>query len=316
MPRFKIYFATISVLLFHSLSGCSDELDNDLPKNEDEKVLEQRLESLEKDVTVVSANDRHREQGLRLTKKTLGETNEYLTQLYTNINSTKAEDLPEWQEMYTALTDDRAVEEAGYGLGPRNIGTNFYKLKLLSDQNYSEIGLLDEGLSANDKLDEAQNKTLDTILDRLATIDRNIRNLNTAVEDKFKDVDKTLADYAGRIDGVENRMKTMEVDIDTFRQEFVSYRQRVTNIEELLRRYDLATMHNDIRNLKETTANHDQRLIDLLGRVQINSSEISVVRNDLIEAEQELSGVSSEVGNLKAGVDEIFQRLENCGCLR
>lgn len=316
MPRLNVKSSTIFAIVYLSISGCSGELDNDLPKHADNKVLEHRLESLEKDVTVVSANDRHREQGSRLTKKTLGETNNYLTQLYANINSTRADDLPEWQEMYTALTDDRAIEEAGYGLGPRNIGTNFYKLKLLSDQNYTEIGQLDAGLTANDKLDVAQNKTLDIVLERLATIDRNIKNLNTAVEDKFKAVDKTLADYAGRIVGVENRMKTMEVDIDTFRQEFVSYRQRVTNLEELLRRYDLATMHNDIRNLKETTANHDQRLIDLLGRVQINSSEISVVRNDLIEAEQELSGVSSEVGNLKAGVNEIFQRLENCGCLR
>jgi chromosome segregation ATPase len=216
--------------------------------------------------------------------------------------------------MYAALTNSAAMENPDYGLGPRKETTNFQRLHRRSDTTDSAVAVINTRLGEQAAVDTAHAKSLEVILERLATIDRNIQDLNNTVTEKFKSVDKLLTEYDGRITGVENRMKTVEVDLDSFRTEFVGYRQRVTNIETLLRRYDLAVMHNDINVLRDITTNHEERILDLTGKVQINTSEILVTKSNLIEAEQELSGVSAEVGGLKVGVAEIFTRLDNCNC--
>ena len=210
--------------------------------------------------------------------------------------------------MYEAMTNENILDDENYGLGPRGVATNFQRLQASSLGNADDIASLDAELAKTQDTNKQQNKSLDTILARLDTIDDNIKKLN-------KSVDKTLKEYEGRIEGVENRMRTLEIDFGSFRQQFVEYKQRVTNIENLLRRYDLAAMHADIKDLKEIAANHDERLIDLLGRVQINSADISTIRNDLGDAEQELSSVSSDLGTTRVAVDEIFLRLDNCGCI-
>lgn len=296
------------------LAGCNTEPDNELPANKSDKELEGRVGELEKEVAEQDTAGEHQDQGLRLTHQTVGEVNAYLGKLYANINSTRAQDLPEWQEMYTVLTEKDVLNNPEHGLGPRHLQTNFFRLQSESNVQSGDIKQLNTKLTENSASDVQQNKALDLILERLATIDNNIKDLNKTVQDKFATIDKTLSEYNGRIEGIENRMKTVEIDLDAFRSDFVSFKQRVTNIETLLRRYDLAVMFGDIKNLKDITANHDQRLIDLLGKVQINTSEIAVNRNNLIEAEQELSSVSADVGTLKVAVDEITQRLSSCGC--
>lgn len=301
----------ISLLL---LAGCNTEPDNQLPSSDGDKALEGRVGELEKEVADQNTAGEHQDQGLRLTQQTVGEVNTYLSKLYANINGTRAQDLPEWQDMYTVLTEKDALDNPDHRLGPRNLQTNFFRLQTENNVHTGDIKQLNNKLTENTTVDAQQNKALDLILERLATIDNNIKDLNKTVQDKFTSVDKTLAEYNGRIDAVENRMKTVEIDLDAFRSDFVSFKQRVTNIETLLRRYDLAVMFGDIKNLKDITTNHDERLIDLLGKVQINTSEMTVNRNNLIEAEQELSGVSADVGTLKVAVDEITQRLSSCGC--
>jgi len=308
------YCLLISIIL--ALSGCSDEPDNTLPSNSSDSALESRIDELERDSAADSANARHQEKGNRLTLQTVGEANAYLKELYANINETREQDLPEWQDMYTAMTNKEAMEDPNYGLGPRKLETNFHRLQVSASENTSEIGTLSTKLEANSVVDKQQNESLQLVLSRLATIDSNIKELNKTVNDKFKQVDKKLSDFDGRIVGIENRMKTVEIDLDSFRSEFVEYKQRVTNIENILRRYDLAVMHGDIKNLKEIASNHDERLIDLFGKVQINTSEIAINRNNLTEAEQEISGLSSEVGTLKVGVGEIFDRLDSCPCFQ
>jgi hypothetical protein len=310
--KIKLRFVIASSVFF--LSACSTEPNNKLPEKNSSQDLEQRVGDLEKEATAGSAVDEDQEQGARLTQQSVSATNEYLAKLYKNINETRAQDLPEWQDMYAALTNSAAMENPDYGLGPRKETTNFQRLHRRSDTTDSAVAVINTRLGEQAAVDTAHAKSLEVILERLATIDRNIQDLNNTVTEKFKSVDKLLTEYDGRITGVENRMKTVEVDLDSFRTEFVGYRQRVTNIETLLRRYDLAVMHNDINVLRDITTNHEERILDLTGKVQINTSEILVTKSNLIEAEQELSGVSAEVGGLKVGVAEIFTRLDNCNC--
>ena len=297
-----------------SISACSTEPNNDMPKNKSNQDLEKRVGDLEKEATAGSAVDDEQEQGARLTQQSVSATNEYLAKLFKNINDTRPQDLPEWQDMYTALTDKNAMENPDYGLGPRKEMTNFHRLQTKTDSTNGAVSAINATLLEHAATDIGHNKSIEVVLERLATIDRNIKDLNTAVTEKFKSVDKLLAEYDGRITGVENRMKTVEVDLDSFRTEFVGYRQRVTNIETLLRRYDLAVMHNDINILRDITTNHEERILDLTGKVQINTSEIAITKANLVETDQELSKVAAEVGGLKVGVAEIFTRLDNCNC--
>ncbi len=310
----KLNLHIIIASSFIACFGCSTEPNNKMPADQSSQDLEKRVGDLEKEATAGSAVDDEQEQGAHLTQQSVSATNEYLAKLYKNINDTRPQDLPEWQDMYNALTDKTAMENPNYGLGPRKDITNFQRLQKKTDTTDAAVGSINSKLIEHAALDAAHAKSLEVILERLATIDRNIKDLNTTVTEKFKSVDKLLTEYDGRITGVENRMKTVEVDLDGFRTEFVGYRQRVTNIETLLRRYDLAVMHNDINVLRNITTNHEERILDLTGKVQINTSEIAVTKANLIEAEQELSGVSAEVGGLKVGVAEIFIRLDNCNC--
>ncbi len=303
-----------SLIACMTLTACSTEPTNDMPANKSSQDLEKRVGDLEKEATAGSAIDQEQEQGARLTQQSVSATNEYLAKLYKNINDTRPQDLPEWQDIYTALTDKDAMENPDYGLGPRKEMTNFHRLQKKTDATNGSVNAINATLLEHAATDIGHNKSLEVVLERLATIDRNIKDLNTTVTEKFKSVDKLLAEYDGRITGVENRMKTVEVDLDSFRTEFVGYRQRVTNIETLLRRYDLAVMHNDINILRDITTNHEERILDLTGKVQINTSEIAITKANLVETDQELSKVAAEVGGLKVGVAEIFTRLDNCNC--
>jgi hypothetical protein len=295
-------------------SGCSTEPDVELPQSGVPAEMQRRVDDLEKEAAAAVVNDRHQMDGSRLTMQTIGDTNNYLSKLYANINSTRVEDLPEWEDMYRAITDQQAMQDPEYGLGPRRLETNFHRLDVQTDDNATSIDAVSTDLAKNDLLDQQQTDSLQLILQRLNTIDSNIGDLNKAVDQKFKTVDRKLAEYDGRMVGVENRMDTVEVSLESFRFDFEKYKQRVTNMENLLRKYDLAIMHASIQDLKEVTTNHDQRLTDLQGRVLNNSSDITVLRNNLYDAEQEISSNSASSGTLKVAVNEIFTRLNNCQC--
>lgn len=283
---------------------------NELPSEERNDELETRIDELSKEVTQVSSNDRYQEQGARLTHETVGETNTYLNTLYKNINSTRVEHLPEWQEMYTALTQPEAMEDPNFGLGSRNTQTNFHTLHNATQNNHASIEDVNKRVEANSAALTTQATTLQTIANRLETIDNNITDLNRVVDLKHKQVDKLLQDFEGRIVGIENRMDTMEKDLDLFRSEFGAYKQKVENIERQLSRYKLATMFNDIRNLKKVTENHETRIIDLDGRVNTNMAEIDNNRADIESVSFEVSEISSETRTLRVQTDQILNELQ------
>jgi DNA repair ATPase RecN len=304
----------LGIAIISVATGCSTEPDVTMPQTGAPADMQRRVDHLEKEAAASAVNDRHQIDGSRLTMQTIGNTNTYLSELYANINSTRAQDLPEWEDMYRAITDHQAMQDPEYGLGPRRLETNFHRLDIQTDENATSINTVSTDLEKNELLDQQQTDSLQLILQRLNTIDSNIGDLNKAVDQKFKTVDRKLAEYDGRMVGVENRMDTAEVSLESFRFDFEKYKQRVTNIENLLRKYDLAIMHASIQDLKEVTTNHDQRLTDLQGRVLNNSSEITVLRNNLYDAEQEISSNSASSGTLKVAVNEIFTRLNNCQC--
>lgn len=305
----------LNYILFAGLTYISHSCgnpDNTLPSEKRSDQLEVRMNELSKEISEVSANDRSQEEGSRLTHKTIGETNTYLTKLYENINNTRPEDLPEWQEMYTTLVNPKVISDENYTLGKGQVQTNFFRLNLSILDNYKNIVTLDEKTKQNKSKNDLQDTQLKTVDEQLKTVNRNIADLNKAVDDKFAAMNKKLDDYNGRIIAVENRMKTAEIALDEFRSEFVEYRAHVDYIRNLLRKYDLATMHNDIRNLIKITDAHNERLIDLDGRVNINRADIEDNRNNLREAEVEITGLSSDAGNLKVNVEEILRRLNEC----
>lgn len=311
-----LYLRFTVLLAIAVTASCSDDLNNELPSEREVSQLKGRVDSLERDVIVVAENEEENEQATRLTREAMLETNRYLDTLYKNINSTRPQDLPEWQEMYVALTNESSMTDPEFGLGLRKLRTNFSRLHEYAETNSDMNDEQNDRLASKDQVDAQHDNTLNRILDRLSTIDANINELNKVVDDKFQAVDKLLSDYEGRIVGVENRMRTVEIDLDAFRGEFVEYKQRVSNIENLLKRYDLAVMSNDIRDLKQITTNHEERLIEMDGRIQINTSEISLNRTNLDDTDQELSTVSTDVGQLKVSVQEILERLESCNCFR
>ena len=302
----KFIFVAVFFVLSH-VQACSNDAKNELPSSANDDAINARIDQLEKQSLIDQENSEQTEQGMRLNERTLNDTNDYLSKLHRNINDTRPQDLPEWQYMYEALVDDRAIYDNTFGLGPRSLHTNFYKLNEQLEEHRSTLGQHDQRHQNTENANQVQDTKLQLILERLATIDANINDLNKTLSAKIATIDKTLSDYNGRIIGVENRMKTVEIDLNSFRSEFVEYRQRVTNIEDLLRRYDLARMHQDIRNLSSQLENHDERIIALEGQVLNHSSELSVLNTSLSETEQELSAVSAQVGTNRVAIEEIWE---------
>lgn len=110
----KYVYLLLPGLLF---AGCNTEPNNQLPASNSDKELEGRVGELEKEVADQNTEGEHQDHGLRLTQKAVGDVNTYLSKLYSNINSTRAQDLPEWQDMYSVLTDKGVMNNPDHGLG-------------------------------------------------------------------------------------------------------------------------------------------------------------------------------------------------------
>ncbi len=311
----RILFIFSIASLLH-LYGCGADLNNRLPRDRDVDHLNGRLDDVEKDIAVVTEKEKSNAEGAMLTRESINANNTYLGLLYENINSTRPQDLPEWQEMYHTLTDENSMRDPEYRLGVQNLQTNFFRLHLSIDENRYSITANEERLHEQENIDSNHTNKLSVIMERLTTIDNNISQLNRVVDEKHRSVNEVLSNYEGRIATVENRMRTVEIDLDSFRSDFVEYKQRVANIENLLRRYELAVMYGDIRNLKKTATNHEERLIDLLGQVQNNSRDISTNRTNLNDTDTELSLATSGIGQLKVSLEELAERLDSCACFR
>lgn len=303
-------------LLIGSLGGvigCNNDIDNAPPQPKMEnQEYEEKISDLEKKVGTLDNTTGYYSEGYKLTQETQKRTHDYLAKLYQNINSTRAEHLPEWQEMYDALTDEAAMTNGGFTLGFPKKTTNFFRLNSVTTAQSQELDSHAKALE-NDRRDIDNNtKSLAIQNERLGTIDRNIADLNAILIKKFEAVDKALGDYSDRITAIENRMTSMETSFGNLKADLVpkisQIDARLKNVEKLLTDNNLANFKRRITKLEEESLEHSTQIGSLETELSQVRTDMTSMRDDLSNTQREFSDFQSVFNTWKLKVDDFMNR--------
>lgn len=275
-----------------ALSSCGGSLDNKRPPSDRNAQYEHDIATLQKDVGVLSANNDLSLDKDKVDSETLRAYHDYLARLSANIDSTRPQDLPEWREMYDALTSDKARFEDNYALGTPGKPTNFFKVQ--------------QSLTNVDKVQQQHGSTIiqiqgsvSTHENRLNTIEHNITEINNTLTAKFQAVDKTLGEFSGRIGDVENRVRTNELALNdlrtTLNARIDGLELRLAAVEGLLSQHDIADIDRRLGVTEGRVEALEQTSIKLTTDMMQAQTAISTMQNDAIQLQIDTSRINSDL---------------------
>lgn len=308
------YFVYAALTLgLNSLTACSNEMDNTPPQPVMEnQEYESKISDLEKKVGSLDNTTGYYSESYRLTQETQKRSHDYLDKLYRNINNTRAEHLPEWQQMYDTLTDETALTSEQFALGYPPKVTNFYRLNLKTTQHDATLDQHTDQLKTQNQAITANTEALRIQNERLGTIDRNIADLNALMVQKFAAVDKALGDYSDRITAIENRMESMETAFANLKSDLVpkisQLDARLKNVEKLLADNNLANFKRRIMKLEEENLEQFTQISNLETSLSQARTDITSMRDDLSNTQREFSDFQSGYNTWKLTVDDYMNR--------
>ncbi len=318
---FFVAFATTAFL------GCDKNIDNKpSPEPMVNGTYEAKMNKIEKNIDALSNTAEHQESGYRLSYETQKSTHDYLDKLYANISTTKPEALPEWSEMYLALTSDEAMQSSEFVLGSPGRVSNFYKHQQLITAQENTLNEHEKKLAQQEGTLKSQGILLNTHDQVMARMEKVMLDANAEVASQLK----ILADSLGNF---ESRIKTMEAQNQEMKQTVGNFDSRVRNLETKvegiraeLNNYNLYGMSQDIKALKENFTQASQRIQTLESDVGKNKTDIAKNIEDLQSTDTDIAKIeltrqqlSTDIAKLKSDINdgknakikELTDRLDN-----
>lgn len=281
------------VALGSSLAGCDAGVEHAFPREEmtnAEYEAEQRQLAARQAAVETRLTDNA--GALQLGNDLIQRCHAYMDTIHTNMNTLRPQHLPEWQAMYDALVDPAFTTDPNLRLAGEQ--TNAFR------QAQAHGALRTAYETTADEV--AQNiHELDLHDERLASLDRNMAELNRTVDGAMARVNERLKVYDGRITAVENRVDSLDL---AFRELKSEIGPRLTAIESqleainlLLQQYNLADMDRRIGLAEAWLQEHEKR---------IGTNETEILRLD-----QAINGVDSELQQTKVNLSRTNSDLKN-----
>lgn len=292
--------------------GCDKNIDN---KPQAEPMVngsyEAKMNKIEKNIDALSSTALHQEEGYKLSYETQKSTHDYLGKLYANITSTPPEALPEWEEIYLALTSDEALMSSEFVLGRPGKVTNFYKHQQLIVGQEEKLNTHQKKIAEHDGALNAQAILLNTHDQVMARMEKVMLDANAEVTAQLK----VLADSLGNF---ESRIKTMEAQNQEMKQTVSNFDGRVkrleTSVEGIraeLNTYNLYGMSQDIKALQQNFTEATQRIQTLEGDVGKNKTDIAKNIDDLGSTNKDLSTVNTTKNKLATEIQLLKKEIND-----
>jgi predicted nucleic acid-binding Zn-ribbon protein len=279
--------------------GCGDQIENQfIPPDPTNPEYERKFSTLEKQVGNLNQTSQHHSDDFKLTHNTVLQCQEYLSILHENINQTREEHLPEWQQMFDALTNRDAMHNPEFVIGNPPFITNFYHQSSAIKGQAARLDAADAKLERVTEESRVQASTLGDHSARLSTLDGSIAHINATLQAKFEAIDKILDDYNGRIRAVEDRMVAVDTRVGVMESRVGAYDSRIRAVEQILTQYNIAGMDRRLRTSEATLTNHSGFITELQSSLGLAQGEMKSTRDDLRQTQQELTRSTNELRQL------------------
>lgn len=315
---------TMLALIF--VFSCNDHLDNRTPAPMTvNPSYEAHLNAQEQKLTSLSESAQTQEAGFEQGADTEKISQNYLGALYTNINASRPEGMPIWEEMFLSLTSDDALLDPEFTLGRPGLVSNFYKQqRILSDHagvitDHDNVILEHEGQLAAQK---ALLQSHDQIIGQMEKV---MLDANADIAAQIKVVEDTIKNFDIRIRAMEIEGEKKRKDVGNFERRITILESSVEGIEKELIDYKLSEMSANIRQLQRNFTEAGTRIVNLETDVikvdldiQSNADAIKLTNNELIRVKDELNTkvvtelsifIQDFASNKQRKVKEIIERL-------
>jgi chromosome segregation ATPase len=293
-----IYLTGLLMMGAGSIS-CGGAANNQLPPQDPTNPeYEKKFEALEKEVGALNQTTEFHSDDFKLTHDTMTQCKEYLSVLYENINATREDHLPEWQQMFAALTSREAMTDPEFKIGNPPFATNFYLQNLAITSNTERLDAAASRLERLQQDSQTQTSNLRDLTERVSTIDGTIGHINATLQAKFQAIDKVLEDYNGRVRAIEERMVAVDTRVGVIESRVGAFDSRLRALEQQLTTYNIPGMDRRLRTAEATLTNHTGSIIELQAGLSTTQGELGSVREDLRGTQEELTRSTNELRQL------------------
>lgn len=294
-------FFCATLVLAVALVGCRGDVEAEIDTHDPNH--ESRLGKLEKITNQLDQDQNAQDQSIALTRQAFAESmrtvdacQTYLAKLDTRLSDIKPAHLPEWQEMYDALTNPNALADPDFGLGLDHKPVHFFR----HEQQISDVtdsGLRTEAVALSNQQAIAEQAK------RFHDINQNLERLSRLAAQQSSDFTRRFSAMEGRIADLQQGVTTLDTTVGDLQGVVGRLEGRLHVIEQLLRKYDIATMDQRLGNAESALVAIENRTSSLEGRVTVNEGDLQNLNQNVIDLELQITKTSSDLGQLQQRVE-------------
>lgn len=295
------------VVVLVTLFGCREDVERQVDtKNAN---YEHRLGALEDRSDVLGMEQSDQREDIYVTRlkydenmATVSSCQSYLSRLDKRLNEMRPQDLPEWQEMYDALTSPKAAHDPDFGLGKQHLPVHFFAQERRLDHIESQE-------QSREALVKVHQQTIEQHEKLLAQVSANMNGINELIVQQQSDFDRRLDGMANQLVSMQNFLNTMDAGLKNVQGVTKRLEGRLQVLEQLLRTYDIATMDRRLGDAETAIVGLETRTGQVEGRLTVAEGDIQNLDQEVIDIEIQLSKTNTDVSALDQRVAQVESKI-------